>query len=78
MSERLIKMVNDALIKEGVEVLRERSKLSPNTIRLIADRRRSPRRRNAYKLALACGCSEEEALALARECSPTEAKDKAG
>lgn len=67
MSERLKTIINDALIKEGVHVLSQRSALSENTIRLIAAGGRTPRRRNVYRLALACGCDETEALELARE-----------
>ncbi len=70
MSERLIKIVNDALVKNGMKELSEKSDLSPGAIHKIASGGRIPRRRSAYKLAVAAGCSEEEALALAYECSP--------
>jgi hypothetical protein len=77
MSERLIKLIGDALIKEGASELSRRSKLSPNAIREIAAGVRCPRRRSAYRLALACGCNEQEALALARECFTGEARESA-
>jgi hypothetical protein len=67
MSERLIKLVQDELIKEGIEVLSKRSNLSEGTIRHVAEGR-SPRTHNAYKLAKACGLSDAEALSIAREC----------
>lgn len=70
ISERMIRVVNDALIKKGMEVLAKESALSPGAIHNIASGRHVPRRRNAYRLALACGCSEDEALRLAYECTP--------
>lgn len=74
MSERLIKLVNDALITKGMDAIRDGSGLAEQTILKVAQGIRIPRRRNAFKLALACGSSEAEALALARECLPLRAK----
>lgn len=76
MSERLRKIISDAVVKDGIRALSERSKISVSAIRRI-ESGQSPHRTTAYKLALACGVGEEEALALARECTPHEAK-KAG
>lgn len=36
-----------------------------------------PRAELAYRLALACGCGDEEALALAKECSSETARETA-
>lgn len=77
MSERLKTLVNDALIKKGAKALCDASGLTENSIREIANGDRVPHRRNAFKLALACGCGEQEALTLARECLPKRAT-KAG
>lgn len=74
MSERLIKLVNDALIKKGMRALLDKTGLSETAVYNIASGIRVPRRHNAYKLALACGVSEEDALAIAYECHPQEAK----
>lgn len=78
MSERLIRIVNDALIRKGMEELVAGSGLSKQTIHEIAEAARVPRRRNAFKLALACGLNEADALALARECIPAKKATKAG
>lgn len=77
MSERLIKKVNDALIKKGMDALEKASGLAETTIREIALQRRVPRRSSAYKLALACGCGEEEALSIAYECASERARETA-
>jgi hypothetical protein len=77
MSERLLTLINDALIKGQIDRLLEFSGLAENSIREIANGSRVPRKTNAYNLALACGCSEQEALTLARECLRSRAK-KAG
>ena len=68
MSERLKKMVSDALITKGIKALQDGSGLGEQTIREISEGHRFPRRKTAYRLAKACGAEEEEALALAREC----------
>ena len=67
-SERLSKLVGDELIRVGMKAMRDASGLNKMTIRTIADRTRTPHWTTAYKAALACGLSHEEALALAREC----------
>lgn len=77
MSERLIQLVNNALIKKGMKAVRAASGLSPNTIRNVAERKTVPRRRSAYRLALACDAVEEDALKMARECDPNGAKETA-
>lgn len=68
-NERLMSVVNDALIKSGMRALQSAAGMTEATIRRVANGRAKPRRRSAYKLALACGCNEEDALALARECT---------
>lgn len=74
MSERLKTILNEKLITKGMKAIVDGSGLSRNTIYEIADGRRVPHRGNAYKLALACGCSPGDALTLARECIRMKAK----
>lgn len=76
MSDRLLKEVNDAMIRKGLKALSDESGLHEKTIRQVARGARVPHRGNAYKLALACGLSEPEALALARECLPAATRAK--
>lgn len=73
MCERLRKVVNDAMIMKGIRDLAKESKLSETSIREIAEGARVPRRRNAYRLALACDRTPPEALELAYECGRTKA-----
>jgi hypothetical protein len=76
MSERLQKIVSDAMIKKGVNALSEASDLSVNTIRAIASGEdHKPYRNTVYRLALACGLTDDEALALARESNKLPKKD---
>jgi transcriptional regulator with XRE-family HTH domain len=57
-------------------VLSQQAEKSPRMIERYMSGAASPSQHTAYKLALACGLNEEDALALARECS-SEAKDTA-
>lgn len=72
MSERLKQMVEDSIIrlgKKGRQKLALRADLSLSTLVDIVKHGHVPLPANVYKLALACGLAEEEALALAREAS---------
>lgn len=61
--------------KSAKEILAIKAGVSPSTIAKIKNGR-VPLPSNAYRLAVACGCGEEEALEIARECSSL-AKDTA-
>jgi hypothetical protein len=71
MGRRLKEVIERYLVKNGSEGKTQLSLTlhkAPRTIdRWLKDGITSAH--NAYKLALACGCSEEEALELSKECS---------
>jgi len=72
MSERLIKLVNDTKTRDGIIALAKKAGVSRGTVINVSNGR-TPHPKNAFKLAKACGCGEEEALSIAYECSPQEA-----
>lgn len=73
MSKRLEELVQVYLIKNGqgdaMASLASMTGKSEETIRRWI-RDGFPNATGRYKLALACGCSEEEALEIAKECLP--------
>lgn len=79
MSKRLVELIDKTLLKmgkNGLEKLAIQSGLSPSSVR-NAKRTGHLSLGNGYKLALACGCSDEEALSIAKECSSDQATDTA-
>ena len=76
----LADLINTVLLKEGRGGIARLAHIAGKGERMI-DRYRLghsvPYSETAYKLAMACGLNEEEALALARECSPVRAKETA-
>lgn len=74
MSSRLRKTIETLLVKKGPAAkvgLCEAIERSEQTLnRWLRDG--VPTAHEAYKLALACGCTDEEALALAAEECPSE------
>lgn len=68
MSERLKRLLDEALIRKGVSALSREAGLTEGTVRNAARGKGIPRRRNAYLLALACGATEQDALGMAHEC----------
>lgn len=81
MSERLRELVSTTVIKTeevgAVEALALRAKVSPSLVRKVMSNGYIPSAKKTYKLALACGCTEGEALALARGASKTREKKSA-
>lgn len=76
MSERLKDMIETYLIHAGTNgawKLSTAANVSMRTVYLVKNNRHVPKPDVAYKLAKACGATEEEALALAKGCS-SEAK----
>ena len=73
MSDRLVEMINSVILKEGKKG-KLRLAMTIDRGEQMIDRyiakEASPSQNNAYKLALACGCSEREALKIADECPP--------
>lgn len=80
MSKRLVKLINQIVIKEGVKG-KLRLALAIGKGERMIDRYRkgtcNPSQKDAYDLALACGCSNEDALKIAEECHPLEARESA-
>lgn len=79
MSKELRDAVNQLLIVKGVEaysVIGRAIKRSPKTVRRWM-KEGVPSPHYAYKLALACGCSEEDARAIAAECASERARESA-
>lgn len=78
MSERLLAAFEGLFIRKGTQVYTDLGailKKSPKTVRRwIKDG--VPNSHDGYMLALACGCSEADALEIAKECS-AQAKDTA-
>lgn len=59
--------VEETLIKAGTrETLADEAGVALETIRRVL-KGQFPRPKTAYKLAKACGCSDEEALAIAKQ-----------
>lgn len=79
MSDRLRNVMTEYLIKQGDKgkaYLARRMDKSLKTIdRWAKDGVSDPRK--SYKLALACGCSEDEALEIAKQCLPIKAREPA-
>lgn len=76
---KLMNKVTETITKMGdmgKEKLAVKAGVSPSTVRSVANGH-VPLPKNAYRLALACGCTDEEALELAKECSSDRAKDTA-
>lgn len=69
---RLIQLMNDMVVREGSQG-RMRMALAidrgERMVRRYLNGESIPSQKTAYRLALACGCTDEEALAVARECS---------
>lgn len=68
MSERLLELVDGFIIRagrNGVESLAMKAGVSASMIREVREGH-VPLPQNIYRLALACGCSDEEALAMAK------------
>lgn len=75
MSERLIQAMKDVLLKEGETGKGRLADAIGRQTRMIeryVDKSQTPTESNAYKLAVACGLSEEDALAIAKECGPAD------
>lgn len=72
MSERLVQAIRDVLLKEGETGKGRLADVIGRQTRMIeryVDKVASPSQGNAYKLAVACGLGEEDALAIAKECA---------
>ena len=73
MSKKLVKAMKDVVLREGQTGKGRLADTIGRKIRIIEhyiEGSHTPNPSNAYKLAVACGLGEEEALAVARECSP--------
>lgn len=74
MSSRLRNLIQTQLVKKGpalkVELCQAIDRSEQTLNRWLKDG--VPNAHEAYKLALACGCSEEEALKIAKEECPSE------
>lgn len=74
MSQRLIQLLNDVVLREGARGKARLSMAAGRGEKMI-DRYRNgesvPPADVVHSLALACGCSDREALALAREGLPS-------
>lgn len=73
MSQRLIEMLNTVVLREGPRGKARLSLAAGRGEKMIDRYRRGesiPPADIVRSLALACGCGEQEALALARECLP--------
>lgn len=85
MHERLREMARQLVVRkgeEGMEVLRrvagEKNKpKSRDTILRYINGKTAPSDHVAYKIALACGCSDSQALALASQGPTDTAKESA-
>lgn len=76
MSRRLAELMNEVVLKGGARGKSTLALAAGKSEKMIDRYRKqlsTPPTDVARALALACGCSEEDALALARECS-SEAK----
>jgi transcriptional regulator with XRE-family HTH domain len=62
--------------KSGDAKLAARADISPSTVRNVKHGK-IPGSDIAYKIALACGCSVEDALAIAGECTQYRARESA-
>jgi hypothetical protein len=80
MSDRLREIIQCHLVKAGKEGrarLCLEAEISLSTLSGYLGKRAhqsTPRPETAYRVALACGCTQEEALELSKECS-SEAKE---
>jgi transcriptional regulator with XRE-family HTH domain len=83
MSERLRKKIQEYLIRTDGNAkmkLCAAADISQSTLdNALGKRKKSkpPTADTVYRLALACGCSEEEALALASECTSMRVRETA-
>lgn len=81
MSKRLKGMIDAVLVKEGRTAGKARLAAAvgkhPLTVTRWIKTGKIPEPNDRYKVALACGCSEEDSLAIAKETS-SEATEKAG
>ena len=79
MSKRLLGLIQQFLMKEeqGAAKLALAVKKHQGTIQRWINAGRVPNSRDRYRLALACGCSHEEALQLADEGSSEAARETA-
>ena len=79
MSMRLQNVLSRHLLKTGEEGLAELSRTFDRSSKTIERWAREgvSNPRKAYKLALACGCTEEDALRMAEECTQERARETA-
>lgn len=79
MSKRLRDALARVRVKKGRPGLRELARSLDVTLKTIErwEEKGVPDEHKAYQLALACGCSEEEALAIGMECSSVKVEETA-
>ena len=63
--------------KSGVTKLAMTANCSPRIVYQVKNDGHIPRAEIVYRLAKACGLSDEDALALAKGCAPAQATDQA-
>lgn len=79
MNVRLLELVQELVVKDeaGMAKLAVAVGKHQGTVQRWINSGRIPDRHDRYLVALACGCSEEEALELAKECSSERARETA-